>query len=148
MNPPSLRAFLLLGTSLALSVFITSCAMTGDPMEDTIFFSRQMADQRLAQKRYELGQEQRATEAEQIRSRTLNQQISSERAAKQKNDSDAADLRSKIGLAEAELAKAEQDVADAESQGGVDRAAIKRRDDLQAEVNRLTKILHRLLSIE
>ena len=117
-------------------------------MEDTIFFSPQLAEGRLAQKHAELGQLRQQSEAEQIRSRMLKQNLSTERSSHQKNRSEISLLQRQIAEAEKAKSDAERDITTAQNEGRIDQDAIRHRDAEQAEVNRLTKILHRLLEME
>ena len=125
------------------------CASTGDPMEDSIGFRRERAErERLAPRRAHLAQEQESTEAERIRSVTIQKRISAASDARYAADGELHQARAQRNAAQQRLQAIEAQIPAAEAQGEEDRALIERRNREQAEVDRLTHLIEKILETE
>lgn len=135
--------------ALAGLVAFGGCASTGDPMEDSIGFSQERAErERLGPRRAHLAQEQESTEAERIRSVTIQKRINDEHDVRHAAEGELHQGRAQKKAAQQRLQATEAQLRAAEAQGEEDRALIERRDREQNEVDRLTHLIEKILETE
>lgn len=125
------------------------CASTGDPNVDSIGFSPERAQrERLAPRQARLQREEGGAEAERIRSLALRQKLQESQNTPQSDEGAIRRLRAQIAAAERELESLKSQVATARARGEETDRLIQERDLRQAEVDRLSAMLYRILQNE
>ena len=134
---------------LGAAVLFTGCATTGDPNVDSIGFSPERAErERIAPRQARLRREEGGAEAERIRSLTLKQRLQESERAHHSDEGDIRRLKAQIAAGERELESLKSQVASARAGGEETDRLIQERDSRQAEVDRLSAILYRILQNE
>jgi chromosome segregation ATPase len=134
---------------LGFALFCTGCATTGDPNVDSIGFSAERAErERIAPRQARLQREEGGVEAARIRSLALKQKLQESQNTRQSDEGAIRRLRAQIAAAERELESLKSQVAAARARGGETDRLIQERDSRQAEVDRLSAMLYRILQNE
>lgn len=133
---------------LLLAATLCGCASTGDWREDTIFFDRRMAEERLAPKRGQLADLHEQTAAERIRETRLRGNIARTRFSAAADRSEITRLRQQRSTTQAALTSVEADLDSAQTDAAETVELRRRRDELRREVNRLDTLLADLLDVK
>lgn len=134
---------------LGFALFCTGCATTGDPNVDSIGFSAERAErERIAPRQAQLQREEGGAEAERIRSLALKQKLQENENRRQTDEDAIRRLRTQIATGERELKSLNNQVAAARARGEEDDRLLQERNLRQAEVDRLSAMLYRLLENE
>jgi predicted nucleic acid-binding Zn-ribbon protein len=127
----------------------TGCATTSDPSVDSIGFSPERAQrERIAPRQAQLQREAGGAEAARIRSLSLKQELQQNENRRQSDEDAIRRLRVQIAAGERELKSLNNRVAAIRARGEEDDQLIQERNLRQAEVDRLSAMLHRILQNE
>jgi predicted RNase H-like nuclease (RuvC/YqgF family) len=136
-------------SGLGSALVWTGCASTSDPNVDSIGFSPARAErERIAPRQARLWREEGGAEAERIRSLALKQKLRENENQRQSDEDEIKRLRAQIAAGERELKTLNDRVAAARGRGEENDRLIHERNLRQAEVDRLSAILYRLLQNE
>lgn len=136
-------------TGLGFALLSTGCATTGDPNVDSIGFSPERAErERIAPRQARLRREEGSADAERIRSLTLKQKLQESERTPHADEGAIMRLRAQIAAGERELEGLKSQVAAARARGDETDRLIQERDFRQAEVDRLSATLYRILQNE
>src|SRR2546421_5439659 len=140
------RVTKMLLSGLGFALLSAGCATTGDPNVDSIGFSAERAErERIAPRQARLQREEGSAEAERIRSLTLKQKLQENGNRRQSDEDAIRRLRAQIATGERELKSLNNQVAAARARGEEDDRVLQERNRRQAEVDRLSAMLSRLL---
>lgn len=144
-NPSRLPVFDWLPLLLILFL-LPGCTSTGDWREDSIFFSPRLAEQNLQRKRSELRREQAGTAAAFIEAASRRETLRNLRGSNRASDAEELRLRREIGRVTKEIAALDLRIRERRASGADAADLIEKRDLAQAENERLTALLYRILN--
>lgn len=129
----------------ALFVVAVSCAPTGNPYEDSIFFSPHLADRRLDEKRGELARIEQQTEADRIAAITNKRRIGATNSENASKRAEIAKIRYQITNRLAERSALDKEIETARLDGIETERLVAKRTDLEKEISQLNRRLALLI---
>lgn len=143
-----MKTLLLRASALAVSLLLVSCAGTGDPYDDSLFFSPKLADQRHNQMRKDLGKIEQDTADARADADARGNTLSGINQANQVRRNEIARVKARIKRLEEEKDSLDRDIADARQEGRNDAVLLKERSDTEAEIDGLNRKLQKLIQIQ
>ncbi len=148
MKTYPLRSSITWLAALAASLHLVSCASTGDPYEDSIFFSPQLADQRHDRMRKDLAEIEHDTAASRASADAQGKTLSNIKQGNQTRRNQIARIKARIAALEQEKVALNRDIGDARKEGRDDAELLQQRSDIEGEIDGLNHTLQKLIQIQ